>query len=387
MKTGGHIKPCKVGDVEAHNERDLEYMERMAKSRHPLHVYPELASSSNQAWKNSDREQYRDKQTGRILKVAQVFDQMIESYKAHDKRGRRPPLKDRERFDKRTGKMKTIAGWSPIREMVVVIKPDTKLSDFDKVKTWFMNHRVSPMFLHLHFDEGHLDDAGNFIANNHAHMGLDFFDWDTGKTVKLGPEKMKELQTVLADALGMERGEIKELTGTEHRDVVEQRFVAQAKAQADQIVADAQEEANRIRPGTVLKGAADIVAGLVGLSGKDKTIKLQAEEIERLKAANKALQQLNAIQKADYTSLREKTAQREESAIQKALKRIVAATGLKPFALQTDAKPTVSTFIDAIKDLMNDYRTMYRSWEKSDKEVQQLKRQLDSQEQSRGLKI
>ena len=112
MKTGGHIKPCKVGSVEEHNERNPEYVERMKHSKHPLNFYPTLAKRPNFDWKNSEREQYRDKVTGKPLKVAQVFNQMIAVYQEHDKRHRRPPLKDRERLNKKTGKMETVAGWS-----------------------------------------------------------------------------------------------------------------------------------------------------------------------------------------------------------------------------------------------------------------------------------
>ena len=64
MKTGGHIKPCKVGSVEEHNERNPEYVERMKHSKHPLNFYPTLAKRPNFDWKNSEREQYRDKVTG-----------------------------------------------------------------------------------------------------------------------------------------------------------------------------------------------------------------------------------------------------------------------------------------------------------------------------------
>ena len=314
MKTGGHIKPCKVGSVEEHNERDKEYVERMEQSKHPLHFYPTLALRPNHNSYNQEREQYRDKATGKPLKVAQIFNQMIEVYTEHDKRHRRPPLKERERFDPKSGKMKTIAGWSPIREMVVVIKPDTKSEDFDKVNAWFRKQRVEPMFLSLHFDEGHLDDAGNLKANNHAHMGLDFFDWETGKTIKLGPAKMKELQTVLADALGMERGEIKEVTGKEHMDVPEYRETMEAikekKQQEAEIDARLDEkrqehkqlsgdnarlkqENTQLQVVNTAKTAAVAIgqgiAGVFGQSKKDKTIEqLQdtiAHEPERTAAA------------------------------------------------------------------------------------------------------
>ena len=295
MKTGGHIKPCKVGSVEEHNERDQAYVERMKTSKHPLYFYPELALRPNQNWKDIEREEYQDKTTRKPLKVAQVFNRMIEVYTEHDKRHRRPPLKETERFDPKTGKMKTVAGWSPIREMVVVIKPDTKLQDFDKVKAWFAQNGVGTMFLSLHFDEGHLDEQGNLKANNHAHMGLDFFNWETGKTVKLGPAKMKELQTVLADALGMERGEIKELTGKEHLDVVDQRIHAkmQEEKEIDKRIEGKQqlldELDEKVSTKEMVTAAKEKALGIFGQSSKDKTIKqLQATiagEPQRIDAA------------------------------------------------------------------------------------------------------
>ncbi len=291
MKTGGHIKPCKVGDVEKHNSRDPEYVERMKSSTHPLNFYPTLALRPNYDWKNTEPEEYRDKSTRKPLTVAQVFNNMIEVYKQHDKRHRRPPLKDRERWNAKEGKMETIAGWSPIREAVIVIKPDTKPEDFDKVLKFFKDRGVEPMFLDLHFDEGHLDENGNLKANNHAHLGLDFFDWNTGKTIKLGKKTMSELQTVLADALGMERGELKEVSGRDHMEIPEYREYAQAveekKQELQQLTTDVsdlsgkkaklQQENADLQVANTLGGAAvaigQSVAGVFGQSKKDKTIK------------------------------------------------------------------------------------------------------------------
>ncbi len=315
MKTGGHIKPCKVGSVEEHNERNPEYVERMKHSKHPLNFYPTLAKRPNFDWKNSEREQYRDKVTGKPLKVAQVFNQMIAVYQEHDKRHRRPPLKDRERLNKKTGKMETVAGWSPIREAVIITKHDTKPEDFNPVMEWFRQNGVEPMFLDLHFDEGHIDqDTGEFMCNHHAHLGLDFFDWNTGKTIKLGPKKMSELQTVLADALGMERGELKEVTNRDYMDIPEYREYAEALTQkkkevneVDAVLTEKHEQNQQLsdenarlrrenaalQTKNALGGAASAVgqsiAGLFGQSSKDKAIQqLQdtiAHEPERTEAA------------------------------------------------------------------------------------------------------
>lgn len=303
MKTGGHIKPCKVGEVENHNERRPEYVERMKTSKHPLNFYPTLALRPNQNWKNQEREEYRDRSTRRPLKVAEVFHRMIGIYQEKDKRHRMPPLKERERFDPKTGKMKTIAGWSPIREMVVVIKPETKIEDFVPVKAWFAKHGVASMFLSLHFDEGHLDEQGKLKANNHAHMGLDFFDWETGKTVKLGPKKMKELQTVLADALGMERGEIKELTGAEHLNVVEQRIEAKKQQLMPRImtlVKGSDKEALEAAQAIIEEDRQKAQRLLVGAESKyQKAERRLADVMERENAIDKIIENVRKETKAE----------------------------------------------------------------------------------------
>ncbi len=283
-KTSGHIKRAQVGSVEEHNERKREYLERLKAAGHPLHYFPSL-TANNKHWVNEEKH-YKGKTCEQIFTVQERWYER--------KKKQKPQLKDRTYIDK-NGREKVRAGWSPIREMVVVIKPDTKLQDFDKVKAWFAENGVGTMFLSLHFDEGHLDEQGNLKANNHAHMGLDFFNWETGKTVKLGPAKMKELQTVLADALGMERGEIKELTGKEHLDVVDQRIHAkmQEEKEIDKRIEGKQqlldELDEKVSTKEMVTAAKEKALGIFGQSSKDKTIKqLQATiagEPQRIDAA------------------------------------------------------------------------------------------------------
>ena len=47
-----------------------------------------------------------------------------------EKTGKALQTKSRERVDKKTGKVKKVAGSNPIREGVVLIKPDTTISEF-----------------------------------------------------------------------------------------------------------------------------------------------------------------------------------------------------------------------------------------------------------------
>lgn len=235
MKTGGHIKPCKVGQVELHNRRDPDYVERMAKSKHPLHFYPHLACRANVDEYSNDYADYHC--------VKDIFDAMIVRYQEMDKRHRKPPLKDRERIDKKTGKKVVVSGWSPIREMVVVIKSDTTVEQLHKFSEWMKAEKgVNTIFTSLHFDEGHIGKKDNkFHCNFHAHVGLDFFNWETGKTIKLDKKDMSDIQTALAECLGMERGEIKEITEKEHLDVVEFRL----KAEEDAILQEHQDRIER----------------------------------------------------------------------------------------------------------------------------------------------
>jgi len=60
-----------------------------------------------------------------------------------------------------------------------------------------------------------------FKQNHHAHIIVDWLDHSTGKTVKIDKEVCKEMQTVLAESLGMERGTPKEDTGIEGLSAIE----------------------------------------------------------------------------------------------------------------------------------------------------------------------
>jgi hypothetical protein len=218
-KTGGHIKRANVGTVEMHNERKQEYLDALEAAGHPLHYFPEL-TNGNQHWVNSDRH-YHGKTCAQIFELQKRWYTM--------KKHQPPQLKDRTYIDK-NGREKIRAGWSPIREAVIVIKPDTKIEDFDPVLEWFRKKGCTPIRLDLHWDEGHIDKkTGKRHINNHAHLSIDWMDWKTGSTVKLGKKDMSELQTVLANALGMERGELKEVTGKDNIDQATYRAMAQAK--------------------------------------------------------------------------------------------------------------------------------------------------------------
>jgi len=217
-KTGGHWRPCNVGSVEAHNERQQEYLESVKNSGRNLYFFQHL-TKNNSSWVNQS-ERYQGKT------VEEIQEKQKELYEK--KFGQKPQMTEKKRVNKKTGRETTVSGWSPIREMCPPIKADTKIEDFDYFRQWAERHRLNILRIDLHKDEGYYDEeTGDYKMNYHAHVVGDFFDWETGKTIKLGKEVMSEMQTILAISLGMERGERKgadspnAMTHPEYRKMME----------------------------------------------------------------------------------------------------------------------------------------------------------------------
>lgn len=216
MKTGIHIKPCNIGDCEKLNSRDKDYIESVKKSGRSIYIFEDLTHLNQSKIFKWSRDYDYSRST-----IAQLFAHECDLYK--EKIGRAPMLKDRTRINKKTGKQKVISGWSPIREGVIPIKADTQLTDFNKITAWLASKGIHTIRIDLHHDEGYEDGEGNRKYNHHAHIVMDYLDHNTGKTVKLSKEDIEELQGVVADALGMERGEKKTVTGAKHLSPVEYR--------------------------------------------------------------------------------------------------------------------------------------------------------------------
>ena len=215
-KSSIHIKPCRVTSSGAHNRRTAEYMRNVGKSQ--IYIVPEL-TADNEQWINpnfgSPDLQVHYENIKRMVK---------------EKTGRAMQEKERERKGK-NGKIIKVAGCSPIREGVLLIRPDTTLADVRKFgeecqRRW----GITPLQIFLHKDEGHWlsgqPESGDresfqvgekwFKPNYHAHIVFDWMNHDTGKSRKLNDEDMTEMQSLASDILLMERGQSKAVTGKEH---------------------------------------------------------------------------------------------------------------------------------------------------------------------------
>ena len=216
IKSSIHIKPCNTKSSEAHNRRTAEYMRNIGESK--IYIVSEL-SADNEQWVNPEFGNPN---------LQTHYDNIKQMVK--EKTGRAMQEKERERKGK-NGKIIKVAGCSPIREGVLLIKPDTTLADVKKFgeecqRRW----GITPLQIFLHKDEGHwlngqpdAEDKESFQVgekwfkpNYHAHIVFGWMNHDTGKSQKLNDNDMMEMQTLASDILFMERGQSKTITDKEH---------------------------------------------------------------------------------------------------------------------------------------------------------------------------
>jgi hypothetical protein len=94
---------------------------------------------------------------------------------------------------------------TPIREGVVVIHQETTMQELKEfAKRCEERFGIKAFQIHTHKDEGYMN-AKEWTPNLHAHI---VFDWtqNTGKSCKLNRQNMCDMQTILSECLGMERG-------------------------------------------------------------------------------------------------------------------------------------------------------------------------------------
>ena len=296
-KSSIHIKPCNTKSSEAHNRRTAEYMCNIGESR--IYIVPEL-SADNEQWINPDFGS-SDLQTH--------YDNIKRMVK--EKTGRAMQEKERERKGK-NGKVIKVAGCSPIREGVLLIKPNTTLANVKKFgeecqRRW----GITPLQIFLHKDEGHwlnrqpdAEDKESFQVgekwfkpNYHAHIIFDWMNHDTGKSQKLNDNDMMEMQTLASDILFMERGKSKTITGKEHlerndfiieKQKAELQRIDETKRHKEQQISLAEQELKQVKSeirtdklkSVATDAATAIASGVGSLFGSGKLKELEHSKAE-----------------------------------------------------------------------------------------------------------
>ena len=326
-KSSIHIKPCNITSSEAHNRRTPEYMRNIGDSK--IYIVPELSA---------DNEQWINPSFGNVA-LQTHYDNIKRMVK--EKTGRAMQEKERERKGK-NGKIIKVAGCSPIREGVLLIKADTTLNDLRRFcdiceQRW----GITPIQIFMHKDEGHWlsgePDIGDtesfkiggrwFKPNYHAHIVFDWMNHETGKSRKLNDDDMMQMQTLASDILLMERGQSKVVTGKEHLErndyIIEkqkaelQRMDA-AKRHKEEQINLAEQELKQVKSEirtdklkkTATTAATAITSGVASLfgSGKLKELeraneKLQDEVSKRNTNIEKLQSQVQQMQKQHDTQI------------------------------------------------------------------------------------
>ena len=299
-KSSIHIKPCNIASSEAHNRRTAEYIRNIGMSK--IYVVSEL-SADNEQWINPNFG---------TPELQTHYDNIKRMVK--EKTGRAMQEKERERKGK-NGKIIKVAGCSPIREGVLLIRPENTLADVREFgeecqRRW----GITPLQIFLHKDEGHwlggkpdTEDKESFQVggkwfkpNYHAHIVFDWMNHDTGKSRKLNDEDMAKMQTLASDILMMERGQSKNVTGKEHlerndfiieKQKAELQRIEETKRHKEQQVSLAEQELKQIKSEirtdklkSVATDAATAIASGVGFlfgSGKLKELERTNEDLHQ----------------------------------------------------------------------------------------------------------
>lgn len=191
-KTSINLKPCKVTYSEAHNKREVKLD----------YVQPEL-SDKNEFWSSVESLPKRYKEIADFVK---------------EKTGRKMQEKAQ-----------------PLYEGLVVINQDTTMEQLHEIARRFKEKfGYQAVQISIHRDEGHFEQEENsdrqvWQPNFHAHIVFDRCNYSTGKTLKPKKCDTAEMQTIVAEVLGMERGQSSD---KKHLSPEQYKAVQEAKKEA-----------------------------------------------------------------------------------------------------------------------------------------------------------
>ena len=252
-----------------------------------------------------------------------------------EKTGRAMQEKERERKGK-NGKTVKIAGCSPIREGVLLVRSNTTLADVRKFgeecqRRW----GITPLQIFLHKDEGHwlngqpeAEDKESFKVgdrwfkpNYHAHIVFDWMNHETGKSRKLNDEDMAAMQTLASNILLMERGQAKAVTGKEHlerndfiikKQKAELQRIEETKRHKEQQVSLAEQELKQvkaeIRTDKLKSAATDVATAITSSVGS----LFGSGKLKDLEQTNESLRHEIAKRDKGIDELRAKMQQMQE---------------------------------------------------------------------------
>ncbi len=119
----------------------------------------------------------------------------------------------------------------PIKEAVVNLNPHHNMDDLKRLAEELQKQfSINCFQIHIHRDEGHYNkESGQIIINHHAHMLFDWQDKTKGTMLRLKNHDLSKIQTVVAEALQMERGELRTNSNRERLEAIEFKALQKEK--------------------------------------------------------------------------------------------------------------------------------------------------------------
>jgi cell division protein FtsB len=157
----------------------------------------------------------------RTSEMPHVHSELIPENRTWIESSVRMKMKEIRRFCKEKSGRAMYKTAEPIREAVVNLKPHHDLNDVKRLSDALKEkYGIECFQIYIHRDEG-LKRNGEIKINHHAHMVFRWQDLNTGKTFKFKPDDMIQMQSFVAETLGMERGEFKSITQTKRLEAIE----------------------------------------------------------------------------------------------------------------------------------------------------------------------
>lgn len=207
---------------------------------------------------------------------------------------------------------------TPIREACVNIEREHTIEDLKRVADALKGkYGIDCFQIFIHRDEGRWVDGeelkkeadrdpAKWKPNYHAHMVFDWQDKRTGKSFKLHRLEMSQIQTLVANALGMERGELKENSNRERLEPIEYKRQQEELRHKEllQQNADLEQKKNEVRARIAeldRRGAkealSDTISDLVYNPSVDVKRILSADENDLSRAISILEEEILAIEK------------------------------------------------------------------------------------------
>ena len=268
---------------------------------------------------------------------------------------------------------------------VVNIKPDTTMQDLERLSKHFNDKYGFQCYqIAIHRDEGHIDENGEKQINHHAHLEFITLDKQTGRNRQreLKPQTLRQIQSEVAEILGMQRGIDKRISKAER---IEPRKYAKLKEAEKKAIKTTQRETE--------KEAIEAFKAVSESEEKLLNQKEKAEYLEQLRKQYKGkglsaafFRELGAIKKDKETQYTQKEL---DEAVKKAIEadrekqkpinrqefEQQTTKELKAYTEAGDQKPIISPFLQSLITLLP------KDSEISKKTIRQLEEELKKEKE------